>query len=338
MFSLADLRARVVQAPMAGGPSTVDLAVAVAEAGALGSLAAGYLSPAALNEQIQAVKARTSAPFQVNVFCPEAHRSDPAAIAAYADALSVEYAAAGLGGPEPADFTDDSYPQKLEVLRADPAPLVSFTFGLPSAADVESLHTVGSAAAATVTSAEEAHAAIVLPIDALVVQGPEAGGHRAQHDQAVLPDSTPINELVHAVRAITSLPIIAAGGIGTPANAQQVLDSGADAVQLGTRFLTTSESGTKPVHRAALLAGDRETVVTRVYSGRPARGLRNGLIDRLGAAEVVGYPEVNTMTGPLRKAAPEDSEIVNMWAGTGYRACAEQSAAELIGEFSELHS
>ncbi|WAL41167.1 nitronate monooxygenase [Brevibacterium sp. BRM-1] len=336
MFSLAQLAVPVVQAPMAGGPVTPELAAAVCTVGGLGSLPAGYLSTAELAANIGALRALTERPFHVNLFVPEAVRSDPSAVADYARALRPLAEELGVEPPAPPQPTDDSYGEKLALLVADPVDLVSFTFGLPARADLDRLHGVGTACAATVTSAAEARAARALPIDALIVQGPEAGGHRAVHDQSAQPDSTALTDLVAQVRASTALPLVAGGGIADAGAAAAVLSAGADAVQLGTRFLTVAEAGTKPAHRAALLAGERATVLTRTYSGRPARGLRNRFIDRLSSAEVVGYPEVNTMTGPLRRAAGADPEIMNMWAGEGYRACREQTAAELMAELAHL--
>lgn len=333
---LSELTVPVVQAPMAGGPSTAALAIAVARAGGLGMLAAGYKTPEAMAEEIWEVAAHTDR-FGVNLFVPERDPTDPADLAAYAEALAPLAVELGLDAPVPGGFSDDHYAAKLEHLVAHPVPLVSFTFGLPSAGDVARLRSVGTAVVLNATDETEVAAAVALDPDAITVQGTEAGGHRAAHGQTKTPREISTADLVSAVREQTALPLVAAGGVADRDAAVDLLERGADAVQVGTLFLTAQEAGTKAAHRRALLDGAfSETVVTRVFSGRAARALRNRFTDRMAPAQVSGYPQVHYMTAPLRAASSEDPEGLNLWAGTGHAACRETTAAEVVELFRGL--
>ena len=333
---LTTLPVPVVQAPMAGGPSTPALAVAVARAGGLGMLAAGYKSTEAVAEEVREVAAHTDR-FGVNLFVPERDPSDPAALAAYARALAPVAAELGVPAPEPGEYVDDEYSAKLDHLTAHPVPLVSFTFGLPTADDVARLRNAGSAVVLNATSADEVAAAARLRPDAIVVQGVEAGGHRATHGQAGQPEDITTAALLDAARELTDLPLVVAGGITGRDDAAALLARGAAAVQVGTLFLTAVEAGTKPAHRAALLDGaHKETVVTRAFSGRAARALRNRFTERMAAHQVAGYPQVHHMTAPLRAASSADSEGLNLWAGTGFAACRDTTAADVVELFRGL--
>ena len=333
---LTTLPVPVVQAPMAGGPSTPALAVAVARAGGLGVLAAGYKSTEAMAGEVREVAAHTDR-FGVNLFVPERDPSDPTALANYARALAPVAAELGVPAPEPGEYVDDEYPAKLAHLTAHPVPLVSFTFGLPTADDVARLRNAGSAVVLNTTSADEVAAAARLRPDAIVVQGSEAGGHRATHGQVEQPEEISTAALLDAARELTDLPLVAAGGIAGRDDAAAFLARGAAAVQVGTLFLTAVEAGTKPAHRAALLDGTHtETVVTRAFSGRAARALRNRFTDRMAAHQVTGYPQVHDMTAPLRAASSGDPEGLNLWAGTRVAACRETTAAEVVELFRGL--
>lgn len=333
-FRLTDLTHPIIQAPMAGGPSTPALVAAVSRAGGLGSLAAGYRTAADMVDEIAAVRRLTDRPFAMNVFVPEAHPSAPDDLDAYARALRPFAADLGVPEPEVRPAGDDEYGAKLAELLADPVPVVSFTFGLPTAEHVHALQGAGSAVVLNATTVAEAQAALALDPDALVLQGPLAGGHRAQHDQRAEPSELPLEALLDAVRGLTSVPLIAAGGLATRADVARVLEAGAHAAQAGTAFLLAEEAGTKPLHRQALEAGrSTETVVTRVFSGRPARGLRNAFIERMTPHSVIGYPEVHFLTSPLRAVAA-DPEGINAWAGTGYAHCRRASAAEILADLA----
>lgn len=325
---ILDGRLPIVLAPLAGGPSTPELTVAVSDAGGLGFLAGGYLTAEALAERIAAVRRMTAEPFGVNVFVPQQPGS-PTAVAAYAATLIAEARAASteLGPPRP---DDDDWVAKLDLIADTAVPVVSFTFGLPDGSVVERLHRTGSEVWVTVTSAAEARAAADLGVDALVVQGAEAGGHRGGTDDD--PDEAiGLLALLQLVRPAVPLPLIAAGGIMTGGAVAAVLALGARAAALGTAFLGCPEAGTAAVHRAALTA-DGTTALTRAFTGRTARGIRNRFLRQHSAAAPRAYPEVHHLTAPLRAAgrAAGDPDLVNLWAGQAYPLLRALPAAELV--------
>src|SRR5690606_29200593 len=242
--------APVVGAPMAGGASTPELVAAVGAAGGTGFLAGGYATPEALAEQIARTRGLTGRPFGVNLFVPGPDDADPDAVAAYARTIAPEADAllAPLGEPR---RSDDAYPAKLDLLRSDPVPVVSFTFGVPAPADASALRAAGSAIAATVSTLDEARAAVEAGADALVVQGAEAGGHQGSFDDAE-ERTAPLLDLLAEVRAEVRLPLIAAGGIGDAAAVRKVLAHGAAAAQVGTALLRSPESGASDTHKQAL--------------------------------------------------------------------------------------
>lgn len=323
--------APVVQAPMAGGVATPELVAAVCRAGGTGFLAGGYLTADVLAERIAAVRRRVDGPFGVNLFVPGGRAGDEA-VGAYRAALEPEAARFGVTLRTDDLYERDDWEAKLRLLVAAPVPIVSFTFGLPAAEDLAALRDAGSLLVATVTSVPEAVAAADAGVDLLCVQGPEAGGHRATFHVADTPGAAPLAELLAAVVRAVRRPVVAAGGLRDGRDVAAVLRAGAVAGQLGTAFLLTDEAGTSGTHRAALTA-DRfgETVVTRAFSGRPARGLRNAFTDAHGAAAPAAYPQVHHLTAPLRAAAARagEPEAVSLWAGTGYRS-ARPGPAEAV--------
>ncbi|GAA3744419.1 nitronate monooxygenase [Spinactinospora alkalitolerans] len=325
----------VVAAPMAGGASTPELVAAVAAAGGLGFLAAGYRGAEAMAGQIARVRSRTGAPFGVNVFVPGPDDADPAAVEAYRARIAPE--AARLGAePGTPRWSDDDFDAKVDALLADPVPLVGFTFGCPQASAVAALRRAGSAVVVTVTDAAEARAAVEAGADALCVQGAEAGGHQGSFDDAE-ERTAPLAEVLAAVRAAVDVPLIAAGGITGAVGVRAVLASGAIAAQMGTAFLRAPESGANATHKNALADGRfTATAVTRAFSGRRARGLANRFMADHGAAAPAAYPHVHHLTGPLRAAAARagDADSLHLWAGTGHRAAAERPAAEIVTEIA----
>ncbi|MEB3367929.1 NAD(P)H-dependent flavin oxidoreductase [Saccharopolyspora mangrovi] len=325
-------RVPLVAAPMAGGPSTPELAAAVSEAGALGFLAGALLSEDKLAEQIARTRSLTDEPFGVNLFVPSERRDvdldeHRARVAETAGRHGAE--------PGPAEWDDDAYPAKVQRVIDERIPVVSFTFGLPEASTVDRLHEAGSEVVITVTTADEARQAARVGADAVCVQGMEAGGHRGVfYDDPELPGGGPLLGLlaaIRSVRAAVDLPIIAAGGLVHGADVAAVLTAGAVAAQLGTAFLVCDEAGTNPVQRAEMADGQRQTDITRAFSGRPARGLVNRfMLDNQHAP--AAYPQVNNLTKPMRGAAGKagDAEALSMWAGQSYAQARPMPAAELV--------
>jgi nitronate monooxygenase len=316
---------------MAGGPSTPALVAAVGKAGGLGFLAAGYKQADAVVAEMAEVRRRSTRPFGVNVFLAGAPTPDEAAVLAYREQLRPLAARLGVEPGEPR-WDDDEVDAKLAAVAG--APVVSLTFGCPSPAVVARLQAAGSAVLVTVTSVEEARAAAAVGVDGLWVQGAEAGAHRGSFsDDDTVPPARPLLELLTAVRAETSVPLVAAGGVMGGADVREVLAAGATWAALGTAFLGCPEAGTHPTYLAALSDHrfDR-TVMTRAFTGRPARALVNAFVREHDAAAPRGYPEVHHVTRPLRQAAAAagDAEHLHLWAGEGWQRLRPMPAADLV--------
>jgi nitronate monooxygenase len=324
-FDPRDLEHPIVQAPLGGGASTPALAAAVSGAGGLGFLAAGYKAADAVRADVEAVRAATDRPFGVNLFAPPQPVPDAAAVDRYARALAERYGETGAARHE-----DDGWEEKLALVAELRVPVVSFTFGCPEAAEVDRLHAAGAAVWATVTTPAEARVAAAAGADALVVQGVEAGGHRATFD-----DTAPVDlgllAALQLVGAATALPLIATGGIATGRAVAAVLVAGAAAAQLGTAFMLAPEAGTVPAHAEAIRA-DRPTGLTRAFTGRTARGIVNRFQREHTAGAPLGYPDVHHVTAPLRAAARErgDTDGFHLWAGQAHALAEPLPAGELV--------
>ncbi|MGY1812659.1 NAD(P)H-dependent flavin oxidoreductase [Blastococcus sp. SYSU D00820] len=329
---LPPVPARVVAAPMAGGPSTVDLAAAVCGAGGLGSLAAGYRPVEAVAEEVGRLRDRTAAPFLVNVFCPTpASEQEVARVPAYAAALARHARQLGITAePGAARSTDDDHAAKVALLAGLRPAVVSFAFGLPPAESVAALHDAGVAVWITVTSPADAAAATAAGADALVVQGWEAGGHRGGTGDDE-PEQLGLLPLLALVRRVSDRPLVAAGGLADGRGVAAALAAGASLAQLGTAFLRTPEAGTAPPHAAALTE-DRPTAVTRVFTGRAARALVNRAVRELPADAPAAYPELHFLTAPLRAQARAagNAEGMHLWAGQAHRLAEAVPAGELV--------
>lgn len=334
MTLLSELGAElpVVAAPMAGGPSTPELVIAAAEAGGLGFLAGGYRTPEQLAAQISAVSAQ-GARCGVNLFVPTPVPVPPGDYAAYRERLLPWAQRHAVELPETPQEDDDFWEEKLAVLEENPVPVVSLTFGLPREAEIRRLRATGAAVLQTVTSVEEAEQADLAGVDGLIVQSSAAGGHSGTWTPWSLPAPVELDELLLHVRAATDLPLWGAGGISGPEQVQEVLTAGAEGAVVGTALLRSPESGTSPVHQAALADPERSsTVVTTAFSGRPARALENGFAAALTGTAPLGFPALHHLTAPLRKAAAAagDAEAVNLWAGTGWRQARQDPAGAIL--------
>jgi nitronate monooxygenase len=325
-FSPAELQLPIVQAPMGGGISTPALAAAVSDAGGLGFLAAGYLDADRVRKDIAELRELTDKPFGVNLFAPPQPVPDPRAVERYASALARRHGTA-TGTPK---HDDDGWEEKLALLAELRVPVVSTTFGCPQHHEVENLHEAGCAVWVSVTTADEAREAERAGADALVVQGVEAGGHRATFDDGA-PNDLGLLAAIQLVQATISLPLIATGGLATGRSIAAVLAAGAVAAQLGTAFMLTPEAATSPPHRAAV-ASDGATGLTRAFTGRTARGIVNSFQREHTANAPLGYPDVHHVTAPLRKAARErgDADGFHLWAGQAHALAEEIPAGELV--------
>jgi nitronate monooxygenase len=335
-FQFADLAVPVIAAPMAGGPSTPQLAAAATNAGGLGFVAAGYLSVDDFADRLVKARELTSGPLGANLFVPQPSVADRADTDLYAEALADEAQRYGAQLGEPR-YSDDGWSAKLDVVLDLRPEVVSFTFDAPQADEVRRLVDAGIVTVATVTTAAEAELAMSRGVDAVAVQGPSAGGHRGTYDPTAPPATQPLSELLAEVIARVAVPVAAAGGLMTAEDVGGVLRAGAVAAQLGTAFLLADEAGSSPVHRAALQDPQfTETAVTRAFSGRYARGLRNRFIEEHEAQAPLGYPEVHYLTSPLRAASVRagDPHGTNVWAGTGFKKARAGSVASIMGELS----
>lgn len=300
-----DLQVPIIAAPMGGGASTPALVRAVADAGGLGFVPAGYLEVRAVVGLLDAVK---HTPHGVNVFVP-GPRGDDAEVDAYARRLR-EAGLEPLGTPR---WTDDAYAEKLALLCERAPAVVSFAFGCPAAGDIAALQAAGSEVWVTVTTPPEAHEAVERGADAVIAQGVEAGAHRGtwtDDDDAGL-------TLLVLLQLLEDLPVpvVATGGLMTGRGIAAARTAGAWAVQLGTALLRSPEAGTSAAHRAAV-GQARPTRLTRAYTGRTARGIVTPFMDAHDAAAPSAYPEVHYLTAPLRRT--QDPDTLHLWAGQGH--------------------
>lgn len=319
------VRLPIIQAPMAG-TSTPAMAAAVNRAGGLGSIALGASSAAQAAETLSNLKALTSQPFNVNLFCHAPARRDEAREAAWLAALAATFASFGAEPPEAlseiyTSFVTDEAMLRV-ILEARPA-VVSFHFGLPSPDRIAALREAGIRLMATATCPAEAEMICGAGLDAIIAQGIEAGGHRGIFDPAGADLKLSTHDLVRDLVGRVNLPVVAAGGIMTGGDIASVFALGAEAAQLGTAFIACPESSADAAHRNALTGtyGGR-TVITSVISGRPARCLVNDftrLATNLAGLQPPDYPLAYDAGKALNAAAKAmgQSGFGAQWAGEG---------------------
>lgn len=330
----------IIQAPMAGGASSVDLVAAVCGAGALGFLGCAYSSPDAIRETAAAVRARTKRPFGVNLFAPQGPpgaSGDPGRMLGILEAVHADL---GIAPPSVPATGDIPFADQLEAVLETEASAFSFTFGLLPAGAVEELKARGMHVSGTATTVDEAIALEAAGVDAIVAQGSEAGAHRGtfgpSFEAAMIGTMALVPQIVDAVR----VPVIASGGIMDGRGIAAALALGAEAAQLGTAFLTCDEAGIPAAHKQAIVdAREDQTRITRAFSGRPARGIVNRLmadIDREADA-ILPFPLQNALTRPARTAAAREdrAEYLSLWAGQGVRLARRLPAEELVKHLAE---
>jgi len=332
----------IVQAPMAGVQGSA-MAIAVSNAGGLGSLPCAMLTPAALRDELATIAAQTTRPLNVNFFChtppaPDEQREAAwrAALAPYYDELGLDIAAVPTG-PGRAPFSAEA----AEVLEATRPAVVSFHFGLPSSDLLARVRAIGAKVFASATTVDEARWLEQHGADAVIAQGAEAGGHRGLFlgDELTTQVGT-LALLPQVVRAVRC-PVIAAGGIADAKGVAAALSLGAAAVQVGTAYLLCPEATTSAVHRAALRSdAARHTALTNLFTGRPARGIVNRLMRELGPISTLApaFPLATAAIAPLRAKAESlgRGDFSPLWAGQNVSGCAERPAAQLTRALAGL--
>lgn len=331
------LRYPIIQAPMAGGPTTPELVAAVGNAGALGSFGFAYTEAAAMQQQVAAVRTATRAPIHINLFVDDVPPppSDEA-VQASLGALRPMYTALGIEPPRRIDapYCPDLDSQVRAVLALRPA-VLSMHFHQLSAQTIAEARAQGIVVAACATNLAEARHIESLGIDFIIAQGAEAGGHRGTFLGSAEDSMIGTLALVRSLVRNCALPVVATGGIMDGAGLAAALALGACGVQMGTAFLAVKESGASEVHKRALFEhADAATTITRAFSGRPARGIRNAFIARAEAEHIplLPFPVQNKVTGPLRGAAAKQNnpDYVSLWAGQAYTLARRMDAAELV--------
>ncbi|PSM15860.1 MULTISPECIES: NAD(P)H-dependent flavin oxidoreductase [Nitratireductor] len=321
VLELIGIEVPILQAPMAGS-SGAELAIAVSTAGGLGSLPCALLGPERIRAEYGAFRQQTDRPVNLNFFCHATPAPDAAREAGWRARLAAYYAELDLdpdqvppgGGRVPFDEAGCAL---VEECRPQ---VVSFHFGLPEPALVERVKKTGARIIASATTVAEARWLEGRGCDAIIAQGAEAGGHRGlflTDDVAAQPGTM---ALVPQVVDAVAVPVIAAGGIADPRGVAAAFMLGAAAVQIGTGYLQCPEALTAPGHRAALAAArDDETVLTNVFTGRPARGLVNRIVREVGplSAEAPAFPLASAAVGPLRARAEKagSRDFSPLWAG-----------------------
>ncbi len=330
----------IIQAPMAGGPTTPELIAAVSNAGGMGSLGAGYLQPDVLRENVRAIKALTDKPFAVNLFIPESYETTPQAIKASLQTLAQvapDYIKSDAQVVPP--YTPD-FDAQFQVLCEEGIPVFSSTFGLPSKEVVTRLKSQGTIVIGTVTNVAEAQAMQAQGIDAISVQGSEAGGHRGTFIGNPSDSFIATFALLPQVCDHVDMPVIAAGGIMDARGIMAARYLGAAAVQMGSAFLCCPEAGTHPLYKQAILDLDTDnTRLTIAFSGRYARAIKNNFTEAMldKQESILPFPVQNKATKIMRQAATanKDNQYMAMWAGQGAYLARVIPAAELVTKLDD---
>ncbi|WLR61911.1 NAD(P)H-dependent flavin oxidoreductase [Guptibacillus hwajinpoensis] len=338
--SILNIEYPIVQAGMAGGVTTPQLVASVSNTGGLGSLGAGYMTPDQMRVAIKEIKQITTRAFAVNLFIPEEDHSSNEVVEKTKQVLQRYAAKLGIEDysytEKPFSALKKEYKEKLKILIEEDVPVCSFTFGLPSKEEVQQLKRKGIILIGTATTVNEAIINEESGMDLVVMQGAEAGGHRGTFDSEVDSSLVGISSLIPQTVDAIKIPVIAAGGIMDGRGILSMLVLGAEAVQMGTAFVTCEESGAHPLHKQAILTSTEEqTMITPVFSGKSARGIKNDFIIEMTESNIPmlpGYPVLNTLTKEIRKQAAVQNhpEWMSLWSGQSPRLSTSKSAEEII--------
>lgn len=327
----------IIQAPMAGGATTPELVAAVSNAGGLGSLGAGYMKAGAIKKAINEIRRLTSQPFAVNLFISEPHEATTTQIQNACRAVELNCSELNIKIDAVSGPFSHSFAEQMQVILEEKVPVFSFTFGTLEAAWIEKLKQNQTVLIGTATNLAEALILESDGIDILVAQGSEAGGHRGTFlgtaENSLIGLCSLLPQIVDSVK----IPVLAAGGIMDGRGINAALAFGAEGVQMGTAFLTCVECGVHPIYKNALLNKEADnTVLTRAFSGKLARGLRNQFIERMSVhgIDILDYPIQNAITRVMRKESESQKniEFMSIWAGQSTPLCREVPAAQLMAE------
>lgn len=340
MHALLEIKHPIIQAPMAGVQGW-ELAAAVSGAGGLGSIPCAMLSLDEIRNAVLMFRTHTTQPVNLNFFCHQPPEADPAVQQLWQERFLPYYAELGIPAPtEPTGSGRQPFNQAMADLITELKPeVVSFHFGLPSKDLQDQVQRTGAKVLSSATTVAEAIWLEQRGVDAIIAQGVEAGGHRGMFLNEDITTQVGSLCLLPQVVAAVTVPVIAAGGIASAAAVQAALAFGAVGVQVGTSFLLCPEAKTSAVHRAALQSeGAHHTVLTNLYSGRPARSIVNRMIRELGAINPAApqFPLATAASAPLRAKAESlgSSDFTPLWAGQNVTGCRQIPAAELVKSLS----
>lgn len=326
----------IIQAGMAGGLTTPELVAAVSHAGGLGTLGAGYMKPKQIQKAIHDIRRLTDRPFAVNLLVVDKTDCSRKIVEQMKAKLRNFETDLGPLDIDAVDPTPIDFYEQLEVVINEKVPVFSFAFGIPEAGSLKRLKANGAVTVGTATTVREAVSLEESGVDAIVAQGGEAGGHRGSflvdHDNPPLIGTM---ALVPQIIDHVTLPVIASGGIMDSRGVTAAMALGASGVQLGTAFLASNESGAHPEYKKAILKSmDESTVLTKSFSGKAARGIRNRFIDEIDShcENIPPYPVQNALTQPLRTAAKQrnDPNFMSLWAGQGSALALSESADKIF--------
>lgn len=338
---LLGLRHPIVLGPFGGGLSSVALTATVADAGGLGSFGAHALAPDAIRSLVRELRASTSGVFAINLWVPQPDERDlrlsQEEFEKHVDRLRPYLAELDLPDPLYTDRFGQDYQAQVQALLEARPPAISFVMGVPDVDVITAAQRDGILTIGTATTVDEAVALEGAGIDIVVASGSDAGGHRGAFLRPVQESLVGTFSLVPQVVDAVSVPVVAAGGIADARGVVAALALGADGVQVGTAFLGTPESGASAVHKQALHSERaRTTVLTRVFSGRLARGIPNRFQAQMSVfeADIAPYPVQNALTANLRRVANErgQGDLVHLWAGQAAGLARARSAADVFAE------
>lgn len=328
----------LIQAPMAGGITTPKLVSSVSNAGALGSLAAGYLHPDEIKKSIEKIRALTQKPFAVNLFIPEKYEATETELQSACRDINNACLELDINIHPPLPPYAPNFDEQVSLVLQNQISIVSFTFGILSDEWIAILKNKNVTLIGTATHLQEAKLLQNAGVDIVVLQGIEAGGHRGTFIYDEESHQQPVFDLVAEIASSVSIPVVAAGGIMNCDDVKKAMEAGASAVQIGTAFITSFESGASETYKKKLLSQVKNnTVLTRAFSGKYARGINNTFIERMKDKHILDYPIQHALTGSMRKIASEKNnpEYMSLWAGVGVAHCIESTASEIVKKLTE---